>query len=93
MTVGVLRLKLAILEAHSLKDKRRVIKSLKDRLSNTFNASVAEVAELDSWQRCDLGIAVVANEGRFAHECLDKVVDFVRRQHGVTLVDYEREMY
>ena len=91
MTVGVLRLELAIGEAHSLKDKRRAVKSVKDRLSNTFNVSVAEVDALDSWQRAVLGVAVVANEGRFVQSCLDRIVDWMRKQRLVTLIDYSRE--
>ncbi|NOS99070.1 MAG: DUF503 domain-containing protein [Phycisphaerales bacterium] len=93
MTVGVLRLELAIPESNSLKDKRRAIKSLKDRLSNAFNVSVAEVEELDSWRRAVVAVALVANEGRFVQSCLDKIVDHVRREHRVILVDYEHAMY
>jgi len=93
MTVGVLRLDLIIQDAQSLKDKRRVVKSVKDRLVHLFNVSVAEVDALDSWQRAVLGVAVVANEGRFVHRCLDKIVDWFRQQRGVVLVDLSRELY
>jgi len=91
--VGVLRIDLAVYESHSLKDKRRVIRSIKDRLANRFNAAVAEVDALDSRQRAVLGVAVVANETAHVHRCLDKIVDFVRRQPGASLIDYQRELY
>lgn len=91
MTVGVLRLELVIGEAQSLKDKRRALKSVKDRLSNTFNVSVAEVDALDSWQRAVLAVALVGNDGRFVHSCLDRIVDWIRKQRLVTLVDYSKE--
>lgn len=91
MTVGVLRLELVISEAQSLKDKRRALKSVKDRLSNTFNVSVAEVDALDSWQRAVLAVALVGNDGRFVHSCLDRIVDWIRKQRLVTLVDYSKE--
>lgn len=92
MVVGVLRVQLAIYEAASLKDKRRIVKSLKDRLSHRFNVSVAEVDSLDLWQRADLGIAMVANESRFVESCLHKMVDEIRRQSAASLVDYSVEL-
>lgn len=91
MTVGILRLELAVHESRSLKEKRRVVKSVKERLFNTFRVSVAEVDALDSWQRAVLGVALVANEPRLVHSCLDKIVDWVRKQRSVTLVDYTKD--
>ena len=93
MIVGVLRIELSIGEAHSLKDKRRVIKSIKERLGNTFNVSVAEVDALDAWQRAVIGIALVANESRFVRSCLDKIIDWVRKQHTVVVIGYETEVF
>lgn len=91
MIVGVLRIELAIGDARSLKDKRRIIKSIKERMTNTFNVSAAEVDALDAHQRAVLGVAVVANEARFVASCLDKIVDWIRLQRSVTLVDYTRD--
>ena len=93
MIVGVLTLELAIFEARSLKDKRRVIQSVKQRLRNTFNVSVAEVAFLDTPKRGRLAVAVVCGEVRPLHAQLDKIVDLVRGFSGLTLVDYERELF
>ncbi len=93
MIVGVLRIELSIAEAHSLKDKRRVIKSIKERLGNKFNVSVAEVDALDVWQRAVIGIALVANESRFVRSCLDKIIDWVRKQHTVVVIGYETEVF
>ena len=93
MVIGTLSLKLAIFEATSLKDKRRVIKSLKDRLRNRYNVSVAEVGSLERWQQAELGVAVVANDGRFVESCLHKIVDYVRLDRGCSLVDYEVEVF
>ena len=91
MVIGTLILKLAIFEATSLKDKRRVVKSLKERLAGRFNVSVAEVGALRHRQRAELGVALVANERRFAQSCLDKIVDYVRLDRSASLVDYELE--
>ena len=92
MIVGVLTVELAIFEAQSLKDKRRVIQSVKQRLRNGFNVSVAEVAYGDLPKRCRLGIVTVSNESRHVHSSLDKIVDMIRRVGGMTLLDYEREL-
>ena len=92
MIVGVLTLEMAIFDARTLKDKRRVIKGFAQRLRNRFNVSVAEVAYHDSPKRCRLGIAIVSVDSRNAHSQLDKIVDMVRVTAGLTLVDYERTL-
>lgn len=92
MIVGILTLDLAVFEARSLKDKRRVIQGVKQRVRNRFNVSVAEVGYTETPKRCRLGIATVSNESRHVHEQLDKIVDLVRGVAGLTLLDYEREL-
>lgn len=93
MIVGVLRLQLSLFESFNLKDKRRVLRSMKDRMRNTFNVSVAEVDHLDSHRSAVIGVTMVANERRFVESSLSKVVEFVRRVGQVTLVDYEIETF
>lgn len=92
MIVGILTLDLAIFDARTLKDKRRVIQSVKQRLHNVFNVSVAEVGFQDTPKRCRLAVAMVAGESRPLQGQLDKVVDLVRRSGGLTLLSYEREL-
>lgn len=92
MQVGILTIKLAIREAYSLKDKRRIVKSLKDRIHGKFNASIAEVDLLDARQQAVLGVSVVANERRFVNSVLSSIVDFVRMNSPADLVDYEIEI-
>lgn len=92
MMVGVLRVELAVFEALTLKDKRRVVKSVKDRIGGRHNVSIAEVDRLDSHQHAVLGIAMVANDSRFVQSCLDKIVDELRMVRAATLVDYEVEI-
>ena len=92
MIVGVLTVELAVLEAQTLKDKRRVIHSVKQRIRNSFNVSVAEVEHCGSPKRCQLGISMVSKESRPLHSQLDRIVDLLRRVHGLTLVSYEREL-
>ena len=93
MVVGTLNLKLAIFGAYSLKDKRRVVNSLKERLKGRFNVSVAEVGSLDRWQQAELGVALVANDGQFVQTALDKLVDYVRQDTSASLVDCQREVF
>ena len=92
MVVGVLQMRLVIREATSLKDKRRVVKSLRERIRNKFNVSVSEVDALDRRQMAVLGVALVTNDGAFADKVMAKVVDLVRRTGGAELVDYETEV-
>ena len=93
MIVGVLTLEFAVLGACSLKDKRRVLASVKQRLRNRFNVSVAEVEFHDMPKRCRLAVAMVSNESRAWHSQLDQAVELVRRIPGLTLLDYRRELF
>jgi len=89
MTVGVLQLELSIGDAMSLKDKRRIIKSLKDRIAFGHNVSIAEVGALDEHRRSLMGVAMVANDHAYVEGALSKLVDFVRTMPSVNLVDYQ----
>lgn len=61
MPVAFLALEIRIEAAHSLKDKRQVLRSLKDRLRNSFNISVAEIDVTDLWQRATIGIVSISS--------------------------------
>jgi uncharacterized protein YlxP (DUF503 family) len=93
MIVGTMELIVLVRESRSLKDKRRVIKSLKDRILHRFPVSIAEVGSLDSRQRGELGVAIVSNDARHATEVLNKVADFVRASVVAELVDYSIEVF
>jgi uncharacterized protein YlxP (DUF503 family) len=90
MTVGIARLTLFIPDSHSLKEKRMVVRRVKDRTRAKFNVAMAEVEDNDVWQRAVLGLAVVGNEGRFVESALDEVIRFVRGEAEV--VNAEREV-
>jgi uncharacterized protein len=92
MVVGVLRVKLAIRSAYSLKDRRRVLNSLKARLRNHFNVSVAEVGDRDMWQLAELGVAAVGMERSVVNGLLSAVVNAMRAGEA-ELVHYELEFY
>lgn len=72
MVVGVITWEIQIFDARSLKEKRKVVKGLKERLKSRFNLSVAETDYQDSWQRVELTAAIVATEKPFADAVLNK---------------------
>ncbi|MBD3349757.1 MAG: DUF503 family protein [Candidatus Eisenbacteria bacterium] len=92
MVVGIIEIDLLIRESRSLKDRRRVVRSLKDRISSRFNVSVAEVGEPDSRQRSALGVAVVANDRRFVNEVLSKVLALVESEPRAEVTRQEMEI-
>ena len=93
MIIGTLRIRLVLRDAHSLKDKRHVVKSIKDRLANKFNVSIAEVDDQDQWQRATLGVAMVGTDRQYVNSVLSKLMDHLRFAPGAELVDYELEMF
>jgi uncharacterized protein YlxP (DUF503 family) len=74
--IGVLTLEIYVEESHSLKEKRHVVKSLKDRLRDRFNVSVAEIDHLDSWQSSVLAVVTVSNDRVRAEQVLQAVDGF-----------------
>lgn len=92
MRVGLLTLELHLPEATSLKSKRFVIKSLKDRIKNKFNVSIAEIDANDLWQRSVLGASCVANETKVINQTLDGVRNLVLNTPSVELIDSMMEM-
>jgi uncharacterized protein YlxP (DUF503 family) len=89
MVVGILQVEIAIPDAFSLKDKRRAVLSLKDRIAHGHNVSVAEVAALDEHRRAILGMAMVGNDKAYVEGGLSKLVDLVRLTPTVSLVDFQ----
>jgi uncharacterized protein len=92
MVIGVLQLELSIGDAMSLKDKRRVVRSIKDRIAHAHNVSIAEVGALDEHRRSVLGLAMVSNDARYVQGALSKIVDFIRATPTVGLMDYQIDL-
>jgi len=91
MIVGTLEIRLHLQDARSLKDKRRILHSLKDRLRNGFNISVAEVENQGVIQTAVLAVAQVGNDTRYINGTLSRVADAVRSLPEARLVDYRIE--
>lgn len=91
MVVGLCTLELYIGEADSLKEKRRVLKSVLERVRNRFNVSIAEVGQQDLWQRATIAFACVSNDGCHTNQVISSVVNFIERHGGVQVMDYRVE--
>ena len=92
MPVGLLTLELHLPEAQSLKDKRQVLRSLKDRLRGQFNVAVAELEHQDTWQRSVVGIVTLSNEQRHVDESLQNVLAEADRILGPYLISHAVEL-
>ena len=90
--VALLHLELMIPDAMSLKDKRRIIKSFKDRIARGRNVSIAEVDHVGSIRRAVLAVAMVGSDGRYIRGAMDKIVDAARANRSMVLLDYEVEI-
>jgi uncharacterized protein len=86
MIVGLCTVELYLPESQSLKAKRQVLLSVKDRVRDRFNVSIAEVGDQDLWQKAVLGIASVANERKHVNQVLDQVINLIRSIPMVDLI-------
>ena len=87
----LIELSLQIPNARSLKDKRRQIKSLKDRLRNRFNASVAEIDALDKWQQAVIGVCMISNDKSYLEKKYSMVETLVLEYTELELINVTRE--
>jgi uncharacterized protein YlxP (DUF503 family) len=91
MIVGVCRLTLLLPGSQSLKDKRAVLRSIKDRVNQKFNCAIAEVGDQDVWDSAQLGFAVVANERGFTQSVVQKILAFIEELALAKIVDDEQD--
>ena len=85
-------MELHLAEAQSLKDKRQVLRSLKDRLRQHFNVAVAELDFEDTWQRSVVGVVTLSNEEQHVEEALQKVLAEADKILGPRLVSHSVDM-
>jgi uncharacterized protein YlxP (DUF503 family) len=91
MPIGLLTLEIHILDAQSLKDKRQVLRSLKDRLRAHFNVSVAELAHQDTWQRSRVGVVTISGDQAFLEKSMAEIQAETERVLGRDLVSQQIE--
>ena len=92
MVIGVLQVRIRIDGAASLKDKRRVVRSLKDRLHREHQVSVAEVDDLDHPGSGVLGITMAANDARRCQSVLDRLLTKIRVGRDYEMIDHKLEI-
>ena len=91
MVIGILKLDLHIPLSGSLKEKRMILKSVKDKVRNRFNVSIAEVDDLDKWQRGKIAIVACSSDGAYLSGELNSVVDMIKENGSIELLDYAIE--
>ena len=89
MIIGVLVIEIFINSSCSLKEKRFVLKSIKDRVRNKFNVSVAELRFQDKWQRAELGIATISNEQSHAQKLLQNIFQILDKADTYEIISYQ----
>jgi len=92
MIVGIIRLRVRLPENHSLKGKRRVVKSLIGQVRSRFNVAVSEIALNDVWQRAEIGISTIGNSQPLINSVLDKILEFIERTCLVEIIDTDIEI-
>ena len=92
MVIGILQVELTIDGATSLKDKRSVVRSIKDRLHREHQVSVAEVGSQDEHRKAVLGIVLAATEVNYCQSVLDTILDKLTQQHGCYVSDHKKEI-
>lgn len=92
MVVGVLKIELRIHDNHSLKGKRKVVRSMVDKVKHRFNAAIAEVGSNDNWQRIELGITTVGNDRRHIDSSLANILEFLESLYLAEIVSTESEI-
>ena len=92
MPIGLLTLEIYIPDARSLKDKRQVLRSLKDRLRQRFNIAIAELDGQETWQRSVVGVVTISADQRHLEDSLEKVANESERLLGRDLVGSSLEV-
>lgn len=92
MVVGVMRLDLHLLSCFSIKDKRKILRSLIDRARVRFHVAIAEVGDNDIWGRAQVGASVVSNDRQHANSVLNKVLETAEGTPGVEVLDTSIEI-
>jgi len=88
MIVGVLTIELVIYASSSLKEKRFIVKSIKDKLKHRFNIAIAEIDYLEKWQRAKFGIVTVGNEYSHVENSIQKVFEYLDNWNDFEIVNH-----
>ena len=89
MYVGCCSIKFFLQGNHSLKGKRRIVRTLKDRLKNKFNISIAEIGDQDILQNLHIGIVAVNSDPKYLEGQVNKVIDTIEKMHLAEITDHQ----
>ncbi|MCK4463898.1 MAG: DUF503 domain-containing protein [Candidatus Omnitrophica bacterium] len=92
MRVGALKIHMEIISSSSLKDKRAVLKGLKERIRRRFNVSISEIGNHDKWQRATLGISSISHDKQFIETMLNKIINYIEEEKSVLVLDINIEI-
>ena len=92
MVIGTLKIVLLVHDNRSLKGKRKIVRSMVDRVKNRFNVAVAEVGANDLWQRIELGVCTVGNDRRHVDASLAHVLSFLESLYLAEIVETDMEV-
>jgi uncharacterized protein YlxP (DUF503 family) len=92
MIIAALKLTLVIPENDSLKGKRRVVKSLIEKVRHKFDAAIAEVGDNDLWQKAKIGVALVGNDRQLLEARLQQIMKYMENQHLAEIIDSQVEL-
>ncbi len=93
MVIGTLQIVFMLHDNRSLKGKRKVVRSIVDRLKAKFNVSVAETGSNDKWQKIELGICTVGNDTRHVDSSLNHILDFIEFIQLAQVVDVKLDIF
>jgi uncharacterized protein YlxP (DUF503 family) len=93
MVVGTLKIQFHLAENRSLKGKRKVVKSMVERVKSRFNVAIGEVGANDKWQTIELGVSTVGNDRRFVDASLTHTLDFLESLYLAEVVDAQMEIF
>ena len=91
MVIGILQVEVHIPASHTLKEKRAVVKSLKDQIRGRFNVAVAEINSDEKWQRATLGLSTIGEGRTYVQGILRQVSEWLRTTHVVELIRIDEE--
>ena len=92
MKVGILTVGFVVPGARTLKEKRKATRSVKDRVKNRFNVSIAEVDGEELWQRGTFGVSAVSNDAGHAAEVLENVKNFIEKNPRLAVTTYDMKV-
>ncbi|MFC1534815.1 DUF503 domain-containing protein [Thermodesulfobacteriota bacterium] len=93
MVVGTMIIELYLHDNRSLKGKRKILRSMVDKIKNKFNVAIAEIGSNDKWQKIELGISTVGNDKRHVDSSLNNVLAFLESLYLAEIIDSRMEIF